>query len=84
MTLSVSISPQAEARLRQQAQASGQQLDAYAAQLLEQAATARTVDEVLAPFRKEVADSGMSDQELDEFLEDLRQKAYQDRQRRPA
>jgi hypothetical protein len=84
MTLSISLTPQSEARLRQKAEAHGQSLDVYAARVLEQAASARTVDEVLAPFRKQVAESGMSDQELDTFFEDVREKAYQDRQRRPA
>ena len=83
MTLSISLSPQTEARLRQKAEANGQQLDVYAAKLLEQAASASSVDEV-APFREQVADSGMSDQELDAFFEGVRDKAFQDRQRRAA
>ncbi len=84
MTLNVSLSPLAEARLRQKAEATGQSLDVYAASLLEQAASARTVDEVLAPFRRQVADSGVSDEELDSFFEGVREKAYQDRRQRPS
>lgn len=84
MTLSISLSAQTEAKLREKAASSGQPLDVYASHLLELAATKPTVDEVLAPFRKQVADSGMNDEELDQFLEDVREKTYQDRQHRPA
>ena len=81
MTLSVSLSPQAEAKLRERAEVSGEPLDRYASRLLEAAASARTVDEVLAPFRRQVAESGMSDPQLDRFFQDVREKAYQDRHR---
>ncbi len=84
MTLSITLSPAAEAKLREKAAVSGEPLDSYATRLLEQAATTPTIDEVLAPFRKQVAESNMSDQRLDEFFENVREKAYQDRQRRPA
>ncbi len=39
-----------------------------ASEHIEQATTRPSVDEVLAPFRKQVADSGMSDDELDTFF----------------
>jgi len=81
MTLSISLSPQAEAKLREKAEASGQAVNEYATRLLEQAVSGRTVDEVLSPFRKQVAESGMSDPELDTFFADVRDKAYQDRKR---
>ena len=84
MTLSISLPAEVEARLRNKAAAAGQSLDDYAFHVLESAATKASVDEVLAPFRKQVADSNMTDAELDGFLDDLREKAYQDRKRRPA
>jgi hypothetical protein len=82
MTLSISISPSAEAKLREKAAAIGQPLDEYASRVLEQEATKPTVDEVLAPFRKQVAESGMSDDELDDFFEGVREQAFQERRRR--
>jgi len=84
MSFSVTVSPIAEAKLREKAAASGQPLDVYASQVLEHAATTPSIDEILAPFRKQVAESGMSDQELDTFFEDVRDKAFQERHRRPA
>jgi len=80
MTISISLSPAAEAKLREKAAATGQPLDVYASKVLEHAATAPSVDEVLESFRRQVAASGMSDDELDAFFEDIRDKAYRDRQ----
>lgn len=68
MTISVSLSPSAEAKLRARASESGQDVATVASELLEQAVAGPTVDEVLAPFRKQVAEHGMSDAELDDFL----------------
>ncbi len=67
MTLSLTLPPDVEAKLRQRAADLQQSPDDYAAQILSQAVNARTVDEILAPFRKQVAESGMSDEELDAF-----------------
>lgn len=84
MTLSITLSEAAEAKRREQAAASGEPLDIYASRMLELVATAPKVDQILAPFRRQVEESGMSDQELDAFFEGVREKAFQERQRRPA
>lgn len=68
MTISIPITPQTEIKLRQRASASGQDVAAVASEILEQAVSRPTVDEVLAPFRQQVADSGMSDVEVDDFF----------------
>ena len=39
-----------------------------ASDLIEHAIAQPSIDEVLAPFRKQVAESGMSDEELDAFF----------------
>ena len=62
------LSEHALAKLREKAANSGQDLSTVASRLIEQAITQPTVDELLAPFRKQVAESGMSDEELDAFL----------------
>lgn len=84
MTLTIPLSPEAEARLQERAIAAGQDVTAYAAQLLEEAITSPTVDELLAPFRRQVEQSGMSDEELDAFYEELRDKVWQERQAKQA
>lgn len=79
MTIQISLPPEAEARLRAEAEAVGQDVASYATQLLREALTAPSVDELLAPFRQQVEESGISDRELDEFYEGLRDKVTQER-----
>ena len=68
MTINISLTPEAETRLRQRAAILGKDLGTVASDLLEQAITRPSVDELLAPARKQVAESGMSDQQLDGFF----------------
>ena len=62
------LSDRARAKLAEQASRSGSDISAIASNLIESAVTRPTVDEILAPFRKQVAESGMSDGELDAFF----------------
>ena len=66
--MTLRLSDRARAKLAEQAAVRGQDISAVASDLIEQAITRPTVDEVLASFRKQVADSGMSDEELDAFF----------------
>ncbi|MGH9753409.1 MAG: hypothetical protein ACREA2_11555 [Blastocatellia bacterium] len=43
-------------------------------------APARTLDEILAPFRAQVEASGITDEDLDSFFEDLREKRFRELQ----
>lgn len=80
MTLSLTVPPEVEAKLRERAAASGEPVDVYASKILVDAVTTPSVEEVLALARKQVAESGMTDSELDEFLQSLREKVWQDGQ----
>ena len=64
MTLSIEIAPQTEARLRQQARAAGKDVPAYVAELVADAAAKPALDELLAPLRRQFAESGIGDEEL--------------------
>jgi len=64
MVLSIDIAPQTEARIRRQAQASGTDVQTYVSQIVEQAAARASLDEALAPMRKQFAASGISEEEL--------------------
>jgi hypothetical protein len=66
--MTLRLSEQARAKLAERAAARGQDPAGYASELIEQAVARPSVDEVLAPFRKQVDERGMSDAELDEFL----------------
>ena len=82
MTLSLSLSPEAEAILRERAAASGEPLDAYASRVLEAAVTATSVDQLLAPARQQIADSGLTDVQLDSFLDGVREDVWRETQRK--
>ncbi len=86
MTLTIQLPAEVEKKLRDRAAERGLAPDDYALKLIEQAlhgespssvpadttTESKTFDEILAPFRKEVEDSGMTDEELrDLFTETL-------------
>jgi hypothetical protein len=73
------LSQMASERLAQQAAQTGRELNDYASELIENAVTKPSVDELLSPFRKQIAASGMSDDDLDTFHEQLRDKVWQDK-----
>ena len=76
--LQVPLSPDTEALLRQRAAARGEDVSTYAAQLLQNALNERSADELLAPFRKQIEESGVSDEELDAMFESLREEVWQE------
>lgn len=83
MTLTIDLSAAAESRLAQAARRSGKTLEQFAAELLESAADAgeeETFDQILAPLRKEVAERGMTEAELDEFFQEVRQEVWEEQQ----
>lgn len=84
MSISIPLSRDAEAKLRERAKAAGEDITSYAARVLDDALTTPSVDELLVPFRKQVEDSGMTDEKLDEFYEDLRGEVWDEHQAKRA
>ncbi len=80
MSINIPLSPDAEAKLRERAKAAGEDITSYAARVFHDAITAPSVDELLAPFRKQVDESGLTDGQLDDFYEGLREKVWDERQ----
>jgi predicted transcriptional regulator len=64
VTLSISINDETEARLQRMASAAGKDVPTYVAQLVEQAAATPALEELLAPLRKQFAESTTSDEQL--------------------
>lgn len=69
MTLQISLSPEAESKLRERAEASGQDLAACAAHVLDEALGKPSLDEILGPVRQSFEQSGMTEEQLSELLE---------------
>lgn len=80
MSVVLELKPELEKKLRQKADANGSLLSAYVATVLEEHVdSGPTLDEILAPVRKQFDDSGMTEDELDEFMNEIREEAYQER-----
>ena len=72
MTITVHLTPDAERKLVERASQSGQDVSTLAGELLERAVNAPpTLDEILEPIRGQFAESGMTDDELAELVEDF-------------
>jgi plasmid stability protein len=82
MTLTITLSPNAERALRERAARDGRDMTDVARDLVERGVLAPTLDEILGPFRQEVAASGVSDAELDALFDEGRNEAWEQRQRR--
>jgi hypothetical protein len=68
ISVTLRLSDRALTKLEEQAAKSEQDISAIASELVEQMITRPSIAEIMAPVRKQVAESGMSDAELDAFL----------------
>ncbi|HEY8503722.1 MAG TPA: hypothetical protein VIL46_04015 [Gemmataceae bacterium] len=78
MPLTIDLPPETERRLRELAAERGHDAASYVRALIElhlSRPAGPTADEALAPVRAEVAASGMSEEELTEFLTEVRDQA---------
>jgi len=69
MVLRLSISTEAESKLKAKAAAAGEDVESYASRQLEAIAERPTLEELSGPIARAVEESGMTEDELAEFLE---------------
>ena len=82
MTITIVLPPDTERRLVERAERSGQNVETLARQLIEHGVTTEpTLDEILAPFRRQVDESGISDDDLAVLFEEARMDVHRERQR---
>ena len=80
MTLVLDLKPEVERALRSKADASGFPVSDYVNELIRKDVSGEpTLDERLAPVRDQFEKSGMTEEELDDFFNDIRKKVYQER-----
>jgi hypothetical protein len=85
MALTISLPSDAEARLRQRAQAAGQDVSEYVEQLIAKELVAPlTLAEAAEPLARAVDASGVSDDEFTSILSDARDAARRERRDKPA
>ena len=70
-------------RLENEAHRRGVDASQFASQILERALASPSLEEILAPFRKQVQDSGLTDEQLDALFQDAREEGWNSRSREP-
>ncbi len=75
MTIRVEVAPVLEKRLADRAHQNGTDVPGYVGGLIERDLDIKAkLDEILGPFRKQVAESGVTDEELDQLFDGARLK----------
>ena len=81
MDITISIPAEMQEKLQRRAIESGQDVEAYVERLIEKALSGPpSIDELLAPVRKQFAESGMTEEELDALIEEAREEVWQEKQ----
>lgn len=85
MELRITLTPEVEQAARKRAAQLGLDVETYVIGAIQDNLTASSrLNELLAPLRAEFNASGMSEQQLDDLVEQARNDAWQDRQSRRA
>lgn len=80
MTLTIQVPKNIGAVLEEKARNQGKDVAEYVENLIEKDIDRRkTLDEILAPLRKDFAESGMTEDELDELIESERQAMWEEK-----
>ncbi len=67
-------------RAREYRPGAGKDVQVFVQDMITKQALRPSLDDILAPVRREFEESGMSRDELDSFMNSVREKAYQDKQ----
>jgi hypothetical protein len=85
MTITIRLTDEEERQLAERAARNGRDLPEYVRLLIERdIQKPLAVDEALTPFRRQVEESGMSDDELGDFFEEVREEVWQEKHGRPS
>lgn len=91
MTITIDLPPDIEASIKTQADKDGLPLEDYVTSLIQEGTQRRnridllaekSFDEILGPFRRNVEDSGVTDEELDDLFTTARKEASRARKER--
>ncbi|MBI3653417.1 MAG: hypothetical protein HY231_20495 [Acidobacteria bacterium] len=82
MDVTISIPPDIEGKLVERAKSSGYATEDYITQLIVKDISRKSLRDIFAPVREEIAASGISEDELDALLVEARDEAFQERMAR--
>jgi cobyric acid synthase len=78
--LTIHVRQNTKAILEEKAKNDGKDFVEYVEDLLEKdAGRPKTIDEILAPFRREVEASEITDEEFDNLIEEVREEIHQEK-----
>lgn len=77
MSVVLELEPEVEETLKKRAAARGSDFEVYLQSLLKEQANSRSYEEVMAPVWDEFEQSGMSEDELDDFMNEIREEVWQ-------
>lgn len=78
MSIVIELPPEKERELADRAQGRGQDIASYVGALIDRdIQSPPTIDELLAPIRRQFAGSGMTEVELDELIDEARHEVWQ-------
>jgi predicted DNA-binding protein len=79
MTITINVSTETERKLQKLASRVGQPVDEFVNRLIEREVSEKTFAEILAPVHEQSRKTGYTEEELDDFFEDLRNQVYQEK-----
>jgi hypothetical protein len=80
MTITIELSPEKERRLHELAARKGQDVETYAQGLIDRGIDAATsLEEILAPVRKQFEESRMTDEELTKLVQEAREDIWNEK-----
>jgi hypothetical protein len=84
MAITIELPEETERILAARASEYGQTLETFVAKVLIREARKKSLDEVLAPFRKEFEESGMTEEELGDLIQEARREIWQEKHGNPS
>ncbi len=79
MTVVLELEPEIEEALQKKATVDGKDIQNYIEDSLRKLALQPSLNEILAPIRKNFEDTGMSEEELDKLIESERQAMWEEK-----
>ena len=82
MTLTISLPKEVGTALEDKAKLSGRDSVEFVEDLVTKELSNPSLDEILAPFRRQVEESGMTDEELDDLFTEARKEVFKAKKER--
>jgi hypothetical protein len=83
MSLTITLKPETETKLKNLSNARGCDVDDFIEKLIEDESNKlRSIDEIFAPFRKNIEESGISEEDLDVLFLQARKEVYAEKKAR--